>query len=298
MTKDQEDTLNMYQATDSVLQSNNSVWTGNVEFSAAVDTLEDNIDTIGDLAEQQEEDNTGVTADKQVAREKLEKDTYTVGSIVVFYASDTNNRKLKKKVDFTKTELAYARDTALPRKSKAVHKAASDNAVALAAYGLTPLMITNLQSSIDAYVGKIDLPREALAETSAATEQLPGIYTATNKLLEEQLDKGMELYRETEPDFYTAYFNARIIVNSPTLKRALEVHIKDSATGVAIEHVKVQVDAGIFRRSSKKGNIRVQSLTEGSHHIKVTLPGYVTYEADFNVILGETTKLEIELVKV
>jgi hypothetical protein len=298
MTKDQEDTLNMYQTVDGVLQTNNAIWSGNAEFTNAVGRLEDNIDTIEDLWDQQIEDITGVTADKQNQRVILEKITYKVGRIIVFWASNTNNRKVLKKVNFTRTELTRARDSELPTFSGQVHEEAVANSLVLGPYGLTALMITALQTAITDYMDILSKPREALTETSAATEQLPAIFTDTDKILDEQLDAGMELYVDDEPDFYTAYFNARIIVNSPTLKRALEVHIQDSVTDAAIVHAHVLVDAGILRRSSKLGNIRVQSLTEGSHHIKITLPGYLVYEADFNVISGETTKLSIVLVKV
>jgi hypothetical protein len=298
MTKDQEDKLNMYQAVDGVLQSHNSVWTANTEFSAAVDELEDNIDSIVNLAEQQDEDITGVTEDKDEARAELETNTLSVASIVVFWASKTGNRKLVKKVNYTKTELHDARDNELPTMGNTVYKEANANSAALLPFGLTAGMITTLQTSISTFQDYISKPREALADTSAATKQLPPVFAATDKLLAEQLDNGMALYQVSHPDFYTQYFNARVIVNSPTLTRALEAHFEDFDTGLPLEHVSVLVDINITRRSSEKGNIRVQSLDEGRHHITAGLPGYVTAGEDFNVILGETTKLVIKLRKV
>jgi len=298
MTKDQEDILNMYEAVSDVLQTHNAVWSGNVPFSDAVAELNDNIDDIGDLRDQQEADITGVTDDKDQKRKSLQDQTYTVGSIIVFYASTNNKRDLLKKVNFTQSALSKARDNELPGMSEQVHQAAVDNAAVLAPYGISAAIITNLEAAIADFVKYISKPRAAQSETSAATEQLPKVYDDTDKLLEERLDKGMELFKAIDIDFYTQYFNARIIVNSPTQKRALEVKFVDDATGNPIAHVRVTVDTTIHRRSSLKGNIRVQNLTEGAHSLKTSLPGYADATQDFNVISGETTKIEVRLVKV
>ena len=297
MNKIQEDTLNMYEATSDVLHNHELIWTANVPFSDAVDDLDANIDAIGNLRDQQEVDTTGVTDDKDLKRVTLEGQTYTIASATVFYASVTNNRDLLKKVNFTRSQLDKARDNELPGMSKQVHQAAAANAAALLPYGITAIMIAALNTAIEEFVDYISKPRAAKSETSAATEQLPKVYTDTDKVLEERLDKGMEIFKSST-DFYTQYFNARIIVNSPTLKRALAVNIVDDVTGAPIEHVKVLVDLTINRRSSAKGNIRVQSLTEGSHSLTASLPGYVSQPQTFNVITGETTKIVLRMVRV
>jgi len=295
MNKDQEDTLNMYETTDSVLQTHNAVWVANVPFSAAVAQLVTNIDAIENLRDQQDADTTGVTQDKQNKRQALEDQTITVGNILVFYASTTNNRELLEKVNFKRSALSHARDNELPGMSEQVHQEAVANAAAVLPFGLTAAMTTALRTAIDDFVDYISKPRAAQSEVSAATEQLPPVFDATNKLLDEQLDAGMELYRVSKPDFYAQYHNARIIVNSPTKKRALDVSFVNDATNTPIAHVNVNVDGSISRRSSTLGNIRVQNLSEGDHLLLASLPGYADGRATFHVITGETTKLEVRL---
>jgi hypothetical protein len=298
MNKEQEDKLNMYQAADSVLQTNSAVWITNVPFSAAVTALEDGIDEIENKRDQQELNITGITEDKSNRRQKLEDDTYTMGNIIVFYASTSNNRELLKQVKFGRSELSKARDNELPGMADQVQAAAAANALALAPFGITPAMITTHQATIDDFVLYISKPRAALANTSAATEEIPSVFKDIDKILEEQLDMGMELYHVSDNDFYTTYFNSRIIVNSPTKTRALEVHVKDSISGKPIEHVKVNIDGTIHRRSSTLGNIRVQDLTEGTHHLEAIIDGHAIINIDFIVINGETTKLELSMVKI
>lgn len=297
MDKRQEDTLNMYQTTQDVLLTDEhvAIYTGNVPFEEAVAELGDKIEEIEELRDQQESDTTGVTQDKDNKREKLEGLTYKVGSILVFYGSTVNNRALVNKVNFTRTALKEARDNALPGMAEQVHQAAVAHAAAVLPYGLTAIITADLATAIGAFVDYISKPRAAKAETSAATEQLPGVFDKTDLLLQERLDKGMELYVDT--DFYTQYFNARIIIDSPVRKRALQVNFTDSDTGQPIARLNIVVDASLKRRSTKKGNMYVQNLTEGEHSFTVSLPGYVSQTVPFVVITGETTKLAVQMVK-
>jgi hypothetical protein len=56
MNKIQEDTLNMYEAVSDVLHTHQALWNLNIPFKDAVTALDDNIDSIGNLRDQQEVD--------------------------------------------------------------------------------------------------------------------------------------------------------------------------------------------------------------------------------------------------
>ncbi len=298
MDKLQEDILNMFQTTNDVMLTHAANYAGNIPLQDAVTELGEGIDNIEDLRDQQEEATTGVTQDKGNKRETLETLTLQIGSVIAFYAAKINNRTLMDKVNFTKTELMRARDNELPGMSEQVHQEAVTHAPAILPFGVTGAMTTVLATAIADFVTYISKPRAARTETSAATSLLPGAFDAVTALLEEQIDRGMELYRTSNPDFFAAYESARVIVNSPTLKRALEATFVDSVTNAPIAHVNVSVNDSIKRRSSAYGNIRVQSLTEGAHTISGSIPGYNPISQNFNVITSETTKIILEMVKV
>lgn len=296
MEKFQEDALNMYQATADVLAVNAAVYAGNIPFEQAVVELNENVLSIQELRDQQEEDITGVAEDKQLKRQTLENLAFQAGSIITFYASSTGNRPLVEKVNFTRTELVRSRDNELPGMASQIHDEAVTNAVAVLPYGLTAAMTAALSTALGDYVRSISKPRTAKGGTMSATERLPQLFAATTTLLEERIDRGMELYI-SNADFYAQYFNARVIVNSPTLKRALEVHIVDSLSNLPIAHVNVTIDTTIRRRSTENGNIREQNLAEGPHQIHASLPGYTAVLQNFNVISGQTTKLTLAMAK-
>jgi len=297
MDKGQEDSLSMYETTSTVLHNYEAVWTGNVPFENNVDELDGQIEKINDLADQQDDDSKGATQDKALKRTTLEQQTFSVASIVAHYAADTGNRTLFENVNVGERDLIRARDNALPTIAEGIINNAENNLVAAAPYGLTQAKIDALTDARTAYVNALSEPRTIIVETSAATEQLPPAFKATNTLLEEKLDSGMELYRYSHTDFYTQYHHARNIVSSPTNKRALEMHFVNNMNGEVIVKVKVEINKGVvIRKSSKLGNIRVQNLVEGSHTYKATLFGFEEVKGSFNVISGETTKLEVKMM--
>ncbi|HLG36319.1 MAG TPA: carboxypeptidase-like regulatory domain-containing protein [Bacteroidia bacterium] len=295
MNKKQEDTFNMYEAVNDVLQKHSSVWSANIPFSDAVTELENSIEEIGNLRNRQEENVRGIAEDKKRKRKALTQQTYTISSALVFYASSTGNTELLSKVKFSRRKLAKARDNGLIGMSKQVHQAAEDNAAAILPYGITGAHIAALAAAIETFAEYISKPKAALGETIAATKQLAEQFNTTDTLLEEQLDQGMELYSATAGKFYREHFIARIIINSPKLKRALEATFVDDATGEALANVQVAIGKKIRRRSSKRGSIRVQNLKEGTHKLKASLEGYADTLKSFTTVRGKTTKLVVRM---
>jgi hypothetical protein len=297
MNKNQEDTLNMFQATSQVLQNNSAVWTGNVPFATSVKQLNVNIQQIETLQEQQVADITGVTVDKKAQRIALAAQIYYVASIIAFYATDTNNASLRLSVLDTRSRLLAMRENDLVAKAANVVQAATDNAASLTAYGLVPADITNLSTILSTYQAMMGTPRDAQVETESATNQMAPLISATSKLLKSAIDRGIELFKASNGDFYNQYFIARKTINSAVHVRSLDISISDKNGELA--KVIVSIDNGtIKRRSTKKGRVLVQNLTEGTHSITMTMPGYTTQTVSFNVVQGETTKVNIVMVAV
>lgn len=297
MNKAQNDLFKMFEASYGKLTGNNTVYAGNVPFEDAVDLLGDNIKAIRELNGIQTEDVTGITDDKKNRRRQLEKLTYDTSVIIIFYASVTDNSGLRIRAGFTRTDLRKAKDNALSGISQQVHQAAADNAAALAPYGLTGAMINDLEDAIGEFSNYMDKPQAARSDIKEATKELPKLFKSTNELLDERLDKGMELYRESHNDFYRQYFISRKVIKSPAQKRALHAKFIDSKTRKPLAGVSIVIDDKLKKLSWKKGTTAIQNLYEGSHVMKASLPRYQNIIVNFNVITGETTRLVIEMVK-
>ncbi|MFI5219372.1 MAG: hypothetical protein ACHQNT_07765 [Bacteroidia bacterium] len=297
MNKDQDDVLKMYNTSYGLLKDSSTIYAANVPFNNVVDLLGDNIKAILDLQDRQTIDITGIAEDKKNTRALLEKLTYDTSVIMAFYATITNNTELRIASDYTRTRLKNARDNEIITMGELVYRSADANAAALAPYGLTAGMLNALNDVYKKFLHCSNKPRDARSGISEAATELLKLFGQTNALLTEQIDNGMELFRESHNDFYRKYFISRKLIKSASYKRALHAKFIDSKTRKALPKVSIIVDNKFKKLSWKKGTTTLQNLYEGSHVLKASLPRYQNIILNFNVIKGETTRLVIEMVK-
>ena len=91
--------------------------------------------------------------------------------------------------------------------------AAANSAVLASDYGVTAVDLTAFTAAIATLDGMKDAPREAVVDRKVATLSLPAAIAYVRKIYRNELDKMMMKFKKTEPDFYGAYFAARIIID-------------------------------------------------------------------------------------
>lgn len=203
----------MYISVQTVVNKYNTVWSGLPAFVTAFGEFEGVIQSIQDTRLVQEGDISGVPKDKAQAKEAAIQKALEVSTAVFAYAAKNNNNTLKAKVDYSPSELRKSRDTVLIDRLQVIHQEANNIVGSLGDYGIDATDLTELQSLIDAYENLVEEPREAITNRSEATAALPGLFKQGDGLLDEQLDKLMEQFKQDNPKFYRQYFNARIIID-------------------------------------------------------------------------------------
>lgn len=213
MTDPQENKLSMYMSVQTVVNKNNTVWSGLPAFVTAFGEFEGVIQSIQDTRLVQEGDITGVPKDKAQAKEAAIQKALEVSTAVYAYAAKNNNNTLKAKVDYAPSELRRSRDTVLLDRLQVIHDEANNILGDLGDYGIDASDLTDLQALNDAYETLVQEPRAALTNQSEATAALVGLFKQGDALLNEQLDKLMEQFKEDDRKFYRQYFNTRIIID-------------------------------------------------------------------------------------
>ena len=74
--------------------------------------------------------------------------------------------------------------------------------------------LDDLNTKIDAFNTALTRPRQIRSNIKGATDQIPALITAADRIAERQLDRLMERFKATNPDFYSAYQVARVIVDA------------------------------------------------------------------------------------
>jgi hypothetical protein len=209
----QEDKLSMYEIVLARLDEHQAMWSTIPAFVTAESNFRTSVADIQGFAQQQLP-STGVTSDKQRLRGEMAEAVMPVVGALKALAAVTSNGDLAAQADLTRSDFMRGRDTIVAGQADAVYVLASNHSTELANYGITSAEQTVLYDATQAFRDAISKPREVIAASAAATEQLVGAFATADDLLKGQLDNLVEIFRASQPTFYLQYQNAREIVDS------------------------------------------------------------------------------------
>ena len=213
MTDAQENKLSMGLVVQRVVNDNNSIWSGLPAFVRAFSDFEGIITDIHTNRVLQEKDTKGVTLDKQDAEDVLIEKTVEVSSGVYAYAVEINDNTLKENVNYSPSFLSNVRDTILRDICQLIHDEANAVISNLADFSILPADLTDLQNKINDYNDAIPEPREAITDRSLATSELKILFERFDIVLNDRMDKLVNMFKKDYPKFHRQYDNARIIVD-------------------------------------------------------------------------------------
>ena len=307
----QEDKLSMYYALKGICEKHQPTWVNNAVFATTYNLWSGKIPLIEANRDAQIIEITGITTDKTAKRDAMTEKTLFIGNRLQSYANVMGNPELLESINYSASDLKKARDTDVVGICNAVLLKATANATAIAAYGVTAAMITELQAAITAYSTTLARPKVAKSQTKTATENLARLFKEADELLIKRLDLDIELFKTSKPDFYSQYKTARMIIStggSTTSVIGNVVHAGSSEPLKGVTFTFVAETNGrekelayetakpIVKKSAEKGKFRT-TLPENIYKVTVEKIGFKKQEVMITVANGETTNLDIELEK-
>jgi len=220
MTKDQINQVNMFQTTDLILgtPANTAIYSGLPAFVRGCASLTGSVNLLSALAQAQGSPLTGITLDKDSLKLSLIARLMSVGGAAGVYAYEKGNQTLAAKFEVVESTLKGLRDALLDETAQGIHDQAAalvtSDPVKTADVGLTPAVLTDLQSAITAYGSTLGTPRAAIANRVAVTEAIAAEIERALANLKNVLDRLIVQFTADHPAFTTAYATARKIVNA------------------------------------------------------------------------------------
>jgi hypothetical protein len=311
MNINQEDKFSMYYVVKNTCEKYQATWTTNAVFAATYNLWVAKMPLIEQNRDAQTLETTGITTDKTVKRASMTDKTLFMINRLQSYANVVANPELLESIKYSASDLKKARDTDVIGICNTVLAKANANATAIATYGVTAAMITELQAAITAYSNTLAKPKAAKSQTKTATENLTKLFKEADELLTKRLDLDIELFKTSKPDFYSQYKTARIIIptgggatsvlgsvtnaeNAEPLKGVTFTFVAE--TNGMMKAAATDTAKPIVKKSAYKGKFRA-SLPENTYKVIVEKIGYKKQEVTITVANGETTNLNIELEK-
>lgn len=202
----------MYMATNQVLETNQASYAGMEELVVAVQQLKGYNEVLTEYRQIQELNQTGLTSNKLLLKEKLTTQLLKVVSALTAHATATKDAVLLSRVSYRPSALLKP-DPVLADIALLIYNEGMRVGEPLGKYFVTEEDLAVLDSLILQFKESIPQKRVATNVSKVSTMNIAAVFAATDKLLKTEIDLLMLPFQFNNPDFYNAYKNARIIVN-------------------------------------------------------------------------------------
>lgn len=285
MTDNQENKLTMYEAVDTVLDKNSTIWSSLTTVTDTSIKLKAIIVEIRNLRQVQELDSKGITVNKADVREQLTGATLKLIRAIAAYASLNNNHKLLGEVNYTPSTLNKSRDNIFYDIAVLIQSKAKQYELELADFLIKPEDITGQQSLINRYILAVPEKRAAVVVSKTSTADLKLKIREMDILLKENLDRLILLFETDNADFVQQYFSARIIIDlghrTTTKKTIISGLVTDFESEKPIEGAHVWIlETGQSFNTGSDGHFEINIENPGDYVLKVEKAGYKTYTSD------------------
>ena len=211
LDKHQQNDLSRDERTLALLKENLSRFNGVPRMAAALEELESGLGQIHQKSSEKETATAGKTKAKNNAESRLILIMMRVGGAVRGYASAIGDRPMYEATSFTRTDLGKLRDQELLTKARSLLKLATPIAAQLAERGIDAAALTLLETRTAEYDAALGEQMIGIPKRQGASKNVDELFKETSRLLVDEIDGMMEAMEETDPEFYSAYLNARQI---------------------------------------------------------------------------------------
>ena len=164
---------------------------------------------------------TGYASQKKRLRNGLQQLTHRVSYALVSYAFDQGLGALEREFTIAPSVLGKLRGNDLYTFSKRVYMAANEATMPanLAAYRVTPALLTDMNNHLTDYFAALSRPVEKRRQRKAANQEVKTYFGEARLLLTKRLDRYLSLYRYSDEKMYRAYIASRAINHTRSTTR-------------------------------------------------------------------------------
>ena len=213
MNKRQLNKWRMFGSVVTVLDENSALVSSLNDLAKAKERFNTGLVTINQNRQVQEAKTAGLTKDKTELRNDLIPVILQVSSALKAYAVTVSNNELMVKCDYAESDLIRSSDPILADIGNLILGLATPLKEELSKFFVSETELNKLDRLLTAFKSAIPKRRVASSTSKVSTVNIREVFNAQDLLLKEQIDVLMQPFRFTQPDFYNAYRNARLIVD-------------------------------------------------------------------------------------
>ncbi len=205
-----------FQEINKLMEDQLEKWKSIEKIRKTYDEFVNILKKLTDLQPDLEKNLDPVQKDQEEKYAQLIEKTFPVANILTVYRSDHNVKKGDRSMVISQSALNKLKKKELldhaGRMMKTVEKHYPDENKTeseLSQYGLTPVMVEDLQTAIHQYEYALKLHKDLLSNRSRSENKSGQFLKVNRKLLEKRLDRLMTVFSSTHPSFYQEYTEIR-----------------------------------------------------------------------------------------
>ncbi len=213
MKKKYSNKYNAYQSVQGVLHKHRKVCASVPVLAQAVDEFYDLVEKTIAVATRAGMDTTGETSAKNLAKENLARLASELAASGMAYAFDTSDTELEAALDYAYYKIRYAKDATTLDITGAIEAELRKHLGPLARYLVTEDNLADLHQHRAHFDEAMETKGGAKSAQVANYRKLDRLFKRTDDFLRRKMDRLMFRLKTEHSDFYTAYHNARTIVD-------------------------------------------------------------------------------------
>lgn len=242
-------------------------------------------------------DNKGIYEQKKLSYDSLIDRLHIVTSVASVYYYQNNMLEKYQKTNSTASDYTHLREAILLSESKALHELINVDIVAMAGYGLTPLIMSELLTDINVFEALIQTPKEAIADHHEATVRIENLFLSANEILKIELDKVMMIFLFSNIGLYKNYKGMRQVWDlGNSEKEGVEFKCMDKITKAKLEGAVINLPNDYIdeqKESDKKGIVYFHIPGTNTYNYTATCEGKNPITGTVEVIENKLTKVDL-----
>lgn len=204
--------VTMFTTVAGYLDSHVSVWNSMAPLGIAVQALRDKVAAINTAAQQQEAP-SGARDSKAAARNALEDVLFLMCEALGVLAHGSNDHDLLALTDVNPSMLDKVPADELINRATLVLERANARKTELAAVQVTQANLDELAQTLNDFSDLKNQPRMTAVERASQTQSLESLIREANSILRDRIDRLVNLFSRSNPDFVAGYRGARVVVD-------------------------------------------------------------------------------------
>lgn len=213
MTKAQENKMTMYLGLSEILNQHAAILQTLPAGKNAQEEFNQKIEAIKTKSKEKEAMTAGKTVTKNEARARLIDKVQLVAASIFTHAVEIGDNEQKERFNLRKYYLLRCRDTQIIEIAEMIHETATHQAADLVIYGVQPETLTELSKQIQEYKQAFADREQSVARRITARGVLQDLFHEADEILRNRLDRLMENFKTSHPEFYGAYHSGRRVKN-------------------------------------------------------------------------------------